>query len=109
MRELGVDGRLALGYGIGVIGEGLGYNIFYSFFVYFLVNIAGINPVIAGTVSLLAVIWDGITDPMVGYFSDNTRNPKGRRRPLMFKGAFIWCIAIALMFQNVNLTGCRPQ
>lgn len=105
MRELGVDGRSALGYGIGVIGEGLGYNIFYSFFVYFLVNIAGINPVIAGTVSLLAVIWDGITDPMVGYFSDNTRNPKGRCRPLMFKGAFIWCIAIALMFQNVNLTG----
>lgn len=96
---------LSLGYGVGVIGEGLGYNIFYSFFVYFLVDIAGINAAIAGTISLLAVIWDAITDPIIGYYSDNTTNPKGRRRPLIFKGAFIWCIAIALMFHNVDLDG----
>ena len=105
MKSTGVQNRLALGYGIGVIGEGIGYNVFYSFFVYFLVNIAGINSVIAGTVSLLAVIWDGITDPMVGYFSDNTKNPRGRRRPLLFKGAFIWCLSIALMFRDVPLEG----
>ena len=105
MQEKSVNTKLALGYGVGVVGEGIGYNVFYSFFVYFLVNIAGIDSVIAGTISLLAVIWDGITDPMIGYFSDHTRNPKGRRRPLLFKGAFVWCFAIILMFHDVPLEG----
>ena len=108
MHEKSVNTKLALGYGVGVVGEGIGYNVFYSFFVYFLVNIAGIDSVIAGTISLLAVIWDGITDPMIGYFSDHTRNPKGRRRPLLFKGAFVWCFAIILMFHDVPLEGTGP-
>lgn len=105
MKEKGVSNRLAIAYGIGEIGEGIGYGVFYNFFVYFLVNIAGLNAILAGTVSMLAVLWDGITDPMIGYFSDNTRNPKGRRRPLIFKGAIMWGIVIALMFRNINMEG----
>ena len=38
----------SIGYGIGAIGEGIGYNVFFSFFSFFLTTIAGIQPAIAG-------------------------------------------------------------
>lgn len=105
MGEGKVSGKIAVSYAFGSVGEGLGYNVFYSFFVFFLVNIAGIDPVIAGTVSLLAVIWDGVTDPLIGYYSDHTQNPKGRRRPLILKGCILLGCASSLLFLNVELPG----
>lgn len=105
MGEEKVNRKVTVSYAFGSIGEGLGYNVFYSFFVFFLVNIAGIDPVIAGTISLLAVIWDGVTDPLIGYYSDHTRNPKGRRRPLILKGCVLLGCASSLLFLNVDLPG----
>ena len=70
----------AVGYGIGAIGEGIGYNVFFSFFSFFLTTIAGIQPAVAGVVSMAAVLWDAVTDPIIGLWSDRTKNPRGRRR-----------------------------
>jgi Na+/melibiose symporter-like transporter len=36
-----------------------------------------------GTVLLLARLWDVAIDPAIGYFSDRTRGPWGRRKPWM--------------------------
>jgi hypothetical protein len=36
-----------------------------------------------GTVLLLARLWDVAIDPAIGYFSDHTRGPWGRRKPWM--------------------------
>ena len=41
-----------LGYGVGSIGEGLAYNAFYLYFIYFLTDYVGIDPVVAGSISL---------------------------------------------------------
>ena len=64
-----------IGYGIGAIGEGIGYNVFFSFFSFFLTTVAGIPPAVAGVISSVAVLWDAVTDPMIGSWSDTTRNP----------------------------------
>ena len=53
--------KKSLSYGMGAIGEGIGYNFFYSYFIFFMINIAGVNPAVAGTVSLIAVFWDAVT------------------------------------------------
>ena len=54
--------KKSLSYGMGAIGEGIGYNFFYSYFIFFMINIAGVNPAVAGTVSLIAVFWDAVTE-----------------------------------------------
>ncbi|MBQ2678255.1 MAG: MFS transporter, partial [Firmicutes bacterium] len=92
-------------YGIGAVGEGIGYNVFFSFFSFFLTTQAGIQPAIAGAISAIAVLWDAITDPFIGNWSDKTKNPKGRRRPFIMSGAIFFGIAIALLFVNADLPG----
>ncbi len=91
----------AIGHGIGTLGESIGYNMFYSFFLFFLNTIVGISPAVAGAISMLSVLWDAITDPLVGYLSDNSRNPRGRRRPWMFKWSFALGLTIFMMFSEV--------
>ena len=45
------------------------------------------NPAIAGLLAALPRLTDAITDPLMGYISDNTRTRWGRRRPYIFFGA----------------------
>ena len=98
--KLGV--KTFLSYGIGAIGEGIGYNFFFSFFTFFLTTEAGIAPALAGVISGIAVLWDAITDPLVGSWSDRTRNPKGRRRPFIMTGSILFGVSVALLFCNIK-------
>lgn len=92
-------------YGVGAVGEGIGYNVFFSFFSFFLTTQAGVAPALAGTISAIAVLWDAVTDPFIGNWSDKTKNPRGRRRPFIMSGAVFFGVAIALLFVNVPLSG----
>lgn len=47
----------------------------------------GMNPALVGLVGALPRLTDAITDPLMGYISDNTRSRWGRRRPYIFIGA----------------------
>jgi len=109
MKGTGLGAKTSLCYGIGAVGEGIGYNVFFSFFTYFLTTEAGIAPALAGVISGIAVLWDAITDPIIGSWSDNTRNPKGRRRPFIMTGSILFGVAVALLFLNVNISsGLKP-
>ncbi|MEO0574274.1 MAG: MFS transporter [Pseudomonadota bacterium] len=59
----------------------------------------GMNPALAGLVTSLPRIVDAITDPLMGYTSDNTKSRWGRRRPYIFVGAFLVGLIFALMWQ----------
>lgn len=103
-----ISEKLGLGtivrYGIGGMGENIAYNIFYMFFIFFLTSIAGVNPAAAGTISLIAVMWDAITDPIVGYWSDRYKGNKyGKRAAFILGGAIPLGICVFLLFCNVNL------
>lgn len=99
-----VSAKTKLGYGIGQMGDSIGFNVFYFFFLFFLTDIIGISPSIAGSISLIAVVWDAITDPIIGYSSDNMRSKYGRRRPFMIVSAIPYAIVMFLLFNNVNLS-----
>ena len=92
------DLKTNLAYGIGQAGDTIPYCMFYTFFIYFLTDNVGLSPALAGTISLLAVCWDGITDPIVGYLSDNMRNRYGRRRPWLLVSIFPLGITVFLLF-----------
>lgn len=99
-----ISSSTCLAYGVGGLGEGIGYNFFFGFFLFFLTNTAGVSPAWAGTISMIAVIWDAVSDPLIGYLSDNSKNPKGRRRPFLFKGAIMLGVAVFLLFNNWNIS-----
>jgi len=59
----------------------------------------GMNPALVGLIAFIPRIVDALTDPMMGYISDNTRSRFGRRRPYIFIGAILSGIIFALMWQ----------
>lgn len=64
----------------------------------YLTTVLGVAPGIAGTLLLGAKVWDVITDPLIGRFSDKTQSRWGRRLPWMAIGALIMAFGFAGMF-----------
>lgn len=94
--------KTKIGYAVGALGDGIMTNYIFMFFLFFMTDFAGINPSVAGLISLVAVLWDCITDPVVGSISDNSKNPKGRRIPIIAKGIIPWIIVTFFTFSIVD-------
>ncbi len=58
----------------------------------------GLNPVFVGIVLAIARLWDAVSDPLIGNWSDNTRTRWGRRRPFMVAGAILTGASFAAMW-----------
>jgi len=63
-------------------------------FSFFLLTAFGMDPFLAGLLGGLPRLFDAVTDPIMGYITDNTKSRFGRRRPYIFIGA----IASGLLF-----------
>lgn len=98
--KLGLKTQLA--YGIGQAGDTIPYIMFYTFFLFYLTDVAGIEPVVAGAVSGIAISWNAVADPIVGYLSDNCKSKYGRRRIFMGVTILPYIIIIALLFFPVE-------
>ncbi|MBX2864851.1 MAG: MFS transporter [Leptolyngbyaceae cyanobacterium MAG.088] len=74
-------------YGVGELGTAIpiGLSIFYLLF--FLTEVVGLSPTLAGTVLLIGRVWDAINDPLIGWLSDRTQTRWGRRYPWLVCGA----------------------
>jgi len=59
----------------------------------------GMDPRLVGIIGFLPRIFDAVSDPLVGYISDNTRTKWGRRRPFIFAGAVVAGLVFAGMWQ----------
>lgn len=89
-----------LAYGAGDFGAGLTSQFLAFFLLIFLTDVAGMRPVIAGSVLAVGKIWDAVNDPLVGMLSDRTKTRWGRRYPWIFLTAipfglsyfFIWIV-----------------
>jgi GPH family glycoside/pentoside/hexuronide:cation symporter len=64
----------------------------------FLTSILGVPVGIAGMVTTAVLVFDILTDPLVGYFSDRTESRWGRRAPWMALGAVIMAAAMVGLF-----------
>jgi len=96
------EDRLSVGqkfaYGLGsIVNNLLGGAI--SFMSIVLIVGLGMNPALVGWLLAIPRLTDALTDPVMGYISDNTRSRFGRRRPYIFCGAIIVGILFALMWQ----------
>ncbi|MEA3285921.1 MAG: MFS transporter [Candidatus Marinimicrobia bacterium] len=59
----------------------------------------GMDVLWVGLIGAIPRIFDAISDPLVGYISDNSRTRWGRRRPFIFAGAISAGIIFAFMWQ----------
>ena len=59
----------------------------------------GMNPALVGLLGALPRLTDAVTDPLMGYISDNTRSKWGRRRPFIFCGAISVAVVFTLLWQ----------
>lgn len=59
----------------------------------------GMSPIVVGLLGSIPRFFDAITDPVMGYVSDNTKSRWGRRRPYIFVGVFIAALTFAAMWQ----------
>lgn len=77
--------RKKFGYCGGIAAESILYNMYYTYYLVFLTDVAHMNPALASTVSLISVIWDAVTDPIIGHFADKKGADK---RKFMLRAAF---------------------
>ncbi len=68
-------------------------------FMFFLLTAFGMDPFLAGLLGGLPRLFDAITDPIMGFISDNTKSRFGRRRPYIFVGAIVSGLLFAVLWQ----------
>lgn len=58
------------GYAFGIFTESLIYNMFYTYYLTFLIEIVGIKPAFSSIIIFISIAWDAVTDPMIGNYTD---------------------------------------
>jgi GPH family glycoside/pentoside/hexuronide:cation symporter len=94
----GAQRRLMISYGFGDAGTGMAASLIGFYLFVFYTSAAGLPPVMAGGVLMLARIWDAINDPIIGWLSDRTNHPSGPRLPWMVWSAIPLGAAMAAMW-----------
>ena len=92
-------------YGMGALMDGGGVALMSCVMLKYMEGGLGIPMAIASTIMMVAKIWDAITDPLMGFISDNTRGRYGRRKPYMVVGGVLLIIGIFLLFLPVEQWG----
>ncbi len=67
--------------------------------MFFLLTAFGMDPFLAGLLGGLPRFFDAITDPIMGYITDNTKSRFGRRKPYIFIGAILSGTLFAVLWQ----------
>lgn len=97
-RQLATPAKLV--YGMGDHSVNLSLSALSILFAYFLTDIAGLRPGLAGLVVLTARVFDAVSDPLVGRFSDTRNWSLGRRRPFFLIGAIPFGICFMLLWRT---------
>ena len=79
------------------------YAFAMSFVTYYATGIAGLLVVVISTLLTATRIFDGITDPIIGYVIDKTESKFGKFRPFMILGNIILAITMLLMFNVTHV------
>lgn len=73
-----------IAFGVGGAAEGIKNNGFEYVLLFFYSNILGVDAGLVALALLIALVIDAMSDPVVGYWSDNMRTKFGRRHPFMY-------------------------
>ncbi|MES3021594.1 MAG: MFS transporter [Pseudomonadota bacterium] len=69
-----------------------------TFLLYYLTNVCGIDPAIAGAILFVSLAVDAVADPLIGSWSDRLRSRWGRRLPFMVVALPVVSLAAFALF-----------
>lgn len=87
-----------ISWGAGALGVAILMNAVAFLVLFYMVSVLKIEPALAGVLIFLTKIFDVITDPIVGGWSDRLKGGGSRRRPFLLVGAFVAAISFAMIF-----------
>lgn len=91
-----------IGYSVGGATDTLAYDFVAAFLLFFLTDFAGVSPVWAGSILTIGVLWDMITDPIIGNLSDRTKTRFGKKRTWLLIAIIPLFISYLLLFTKVE-------
>jgi Na+/melibiose symporter-like transporter len=90
-------------YGFGSVAYGVKNNGFDYFLLLFYSQVIGLDARLVGIAVTTALVFDAISDPVVGYWSDNLRSRWGRRHPFMYAAAVPVALSYFLLWNPPDL------
>ncbi len=90
--------REKIGYGLGDAASSMFWKIFGMYSLFFYTDVLGITAAAAGTMFLVARLWDSFFDVFVGIISDRTKSRYGKYRPYILWFALPFAVMGAVTF-----------
>jgi len=91
-----------IGYGFGDAASSMFWKIFGMYSLFFYTDVFGITAAAAGTMFLVARLWDSFFDVFVGIISDRTKSRYGKYRPYLLWFAIPFAVMGAITFFAPN-------
>ncbi len=92
-KKSGLSFATKLCYGMGNLGYGSMGQTVSSFIMFFATSVMGLPGFLVGITIAITSLWDGLSDPLIGYLSDRTKSKLfGRRLGHMFVACFVLAI-----------------
>jgi len=79
------------------------YMFLMNYLSYYLMGFVGVGMMLASSFSMIMRLWDGVTDPIVGFMVDSTNGKFGKNRPFMVIGNVILCVCSFILFHVTHL------
>jgi len=92
-----------IGYGLGDTASHFVWDMVGFWILIFYTDTFGISAAAAGTIMLIARIWDMISDPIMGIIADRTNTRWGKFRPYLLWMALPYSLLAVLTFTTPNL------
>ena len=74
------------------------YLMMMNYATYYLMGWVGVGMMVASSLTMMMRIWDGVTDPFVGFMVDKTNGKFGKNRPFIVIGNIILCVTSFIAF-----------
>lgn len=88
----------------GKFGQTSLWSFVNGWILFYYTDVVGLPALSVGTLMLVARIWDGINDPMMGVLVDRTRSRWGKLRPYFLFTSVPTMIITSLTFLNPNFS-----
>lgn len=97
--------RTKVGYGSAEIGLNAVETSLRLYLLIFYTDVVGLRPGLAGLAVALGLLWDAVTDPLMGAVSDRTVERGGDRRVYLPVGAVVLGVGVVATFSPPGLGG----